>query len=55
MKFSNFMSRGVGLLPPCFVPRGGFLFTMIVPGGGSLPPSSRVSMVCPGGGWNGFE
>ena len=31
----------------CFVPRGGFLYTMIVPRGGFLLPSSRV----PGGGW----
>ena len=30
------MSR-VGLLTPCFVPRGGFLYTMIVLGGGFLP------------------
>ena len=26
--------RGMGLLTPCFVPRGGFLYTMIVPGEG---------------------
>ena len=51
VKFSNFMSGGGGLLTPCFVPRGGVLYTMIVPGGlytmivlggGFLPPSSRV-------------
>ena len=33
------------LLTPYSVPRGGFLYTMIVPGGGCLLPSSRV----PGG------
>ena len=48
VKFSNFMSWGVVLLTPCSVPRGGFLYTMIVPGRGFLLPSSRV----PGeGGW----
>ena len=36
----------MGLLTPCSVPRGGFLYKMIVPGGGSLLPSGRV----PGGG-----
>ena len=36
---------GVGLSTPCFVLRKGFLYTMIVPGGGVLLPSSRV----PGG------
>ena len=35
----------MGLLTPCFVPRGGVLYTMIVPGEGFLPPSSRA----PGG------
>ena len=30
------------------VPRGGFLYTMIVLGGGFLLPSSRVPGVCPG-------
>ena len=44
------MSTGVGLLTPCSVTRGGFLYTMIVPGGGFLLPSSRVPGVCPGGG-----
>ena len=38
----------MGLLTPCFVPRGGVLYTMIVPGRGFLPPSSRVPG---GGGW----
>ena len=33
-------------MTPFSVPRGGFLYTMIVPGGGFLLPSSRV----PGGG-----
>ena len=33
VKFSNFVP-GVGLLTPCSVPRGGFLYTMIVPGEG---------------------
>ena len=32
----------MGLLTHCFVPRGGFLYTMIVPGGGFMLPSSRV-------------
>ena len=32
----------MGLLIPCFVPRGRVLYTMIVPGGRFLPPSSRV-------------
>ena len=43
VKFSNFMSRGVGLLTPFSVPRGGFLYTMIVPGEGfcSLQVVSR--------------
>ena len=40
----------MGLLTPYFVPRGGFLYTMIVPGGVFLLPSSRVRGVCPGGG-----
>ena len=39
----------MGLLTPCSVPRGGFLYTMIVPGGGFLLPSSRVLGICPGG------
>ena len=34
----------------CFVLRGGLLYTMIVPGGRFLPPSSRVPGGCPGGG-----
>ena len=40
----------MGLLTPCFVPGEGFLYTIIVPGGGFLLPSSRVPGVCPGGG-----
>ena len=36
------------MLTPCIVPRGGFLYRMIVPGGGFLLPSSRVPG---GGGW----
>ena len=43
VKFSNVE----GLLTPCFVPRGGFLYTMIVLGDNL--PSSRVPGVCPGG------
>ena len=43
----------MGLLTPCLVPRGGFLYTMIVQGGGFLPPSSRVPRVCRGGGGGG--
>ena len=34
----------------CFVPRGGFLYTMIVSGGGLLFPSSRVRVRGGGGG-----
>ena len=37
----------MGLLTPCFVPRGGFLYTM---GERVLLPSSRVPGVCPRGG-----
>ena len=40
----------MGLLTPCFVPGEGFLYTIIVPGGGFLLPLSRVPGVCPGGG-----
>ena len=57
VKFSNSMSRWAGLLTLCFVPRGGFLYTVIVPGGGVLLPSSRVQGVCPGEigfGWNWY-
>ena len=50
VKFSNFVPRGVGLLTPFSVPRGGFSYTMIVPGEGFLLPSSRVPAVCPRGG-----
>ena len=32
----------------CFVPRERVLYTMIVQGGGFLPPSSCVPGVCPG-------
>ena len=39
----------MGLLTPCFVPRGWFLYTIIVPEGGFLLPSSRVRVVCPKG------
>ena len=39
----------MGLLTPCFVPRGGFLYTVIVPGGGFLLPSSLVPGGCPEG------
>ena len=46
VKFFNFMSRGVGLLTPCFVPTGGFLYTMIVPGEGFCP----LQVVWGGGG-----
>ena len=37
----------MGLLTPCIV---GFLYRMIVPGGGFLLPSSRVPWVCLGEG-----
>ena len=40
----------MGLLTPYFVSGEGFLYTIIVPGGGFLLPSSRVPGVCPGGG-----
>ena len=40
----------MGLLTPYFVPGEGFLYTIIVLGGGFLLPSSRVPGVCPGGG-----
>ena len=33
----------MGLLTPWIVSRGGFLYRMIVPGGGFFLPSSRVS------------
>ena len=39
----------MGLLTPCFVPREGLLYIMIVPRGGFLLPLSRVPGVCPGG------
>ena len=38
------------LLTPFSVPRGGFLYTMVVPWGESLLPSSRVPGVCHGEG-----
>ena len=47
-EFSNFMSRG-GAFDSLFCPGEGFLYTIIVPGGGFLLPSSRVLEVCPGG------
>ena len=40
----------MGLFTPCFVPRGGFLYTVVVRGGKVLPSSSRVLGVCLGGG-----
>ena len=52
VKFSNFMSGGWGFRLP-FLSRGGFLYTMIVPGGGFLLPSTLVSGVCPRGGGYG--
>ena len=36
-------------MTPCSVPRGGSLYTTIVPGGGFLLPSSHVPGVCPRG------
>ena len=47
--FMKFYVSGVAFLSPCFVPRGGFLYTMIVPGESLCP-----LQVCPGGGWGGF-
>ena len=43
----------MGLLTPCSVPRGGFLYTMIVPGERFLLPSCRVSVVFAMGGGGG--
>ena len=40
----------MGHLTPCIVTEGGFLYRMIVPGGGFLLPSSRVR----GGGGEGM-
>ena len=48
-EFSIFMSRRWGSLNSLFCPGEGFLYTMIVTGGGFLPPSSRVLGVCHGG------
>ena len=45
----------MGLLTPCSVSSGGFLYTMIVPGGGFLLPSSRVPGVCHRGGGVVFD
>ena len=39
----------MGFLTPCSVPRGGFLYTMIVTKAGFLLPSTRVPLVCRGG------
>ena len=47
--FCNFYVPGVGLLTPCFLSRGGVLYTMIVLGGRFLPPSSRSREFVPGG------
>ena len=51
VKLSNFIPYvpGVGLLTPSSVPMRAFLYTMIVPGGGFLLPSSCVPGICPGG------
>ena len=49
VKFSNFMSQGVGLLTSCFVLRGGFLYTMIVLGG--FAPFKSCSGGLSQGGW----
>ena len=43
--FMKFYVLGVGLLTPCFVPRGGVLYT-IVPIGGFLLLSSHVPGIC---------
>ena len=43
VKFSNFMSRGWGLLTPLSIPRGGVLYTMIVPGSPGFCPLRVVS------------
>ena len=40
-------------LTPCFVLRGGFLYTMIVPAAGFWPASSRVSGIGSGRGGGG--
>ena len=44
VKFSNFMSPEVRLLTPFSVPRGGFLYTMTVPGGGFQVVSRGMAM-----------
>ena len=50
VKFSNFMSPEWWLLTACFVPRGGFLYTIIVPGEGFCP-LRVMSRGFSGGGW----
>ena len=39
----------MGHLTPCSVPRGGFLYTMIVLGGRVFAPFKSCPGVCPGG------
>ena len=55
VKLSNFMLYvpGVGLLTPCSVPRGAFLYTMIAPGEGFAPFKlcTRGLSRGGGGGW----
>ena len=53
VKLSNFMPHipGVGLLTPCSVPRGAFLYTMIAPGEGFCSLQVVYQGFVPGGGW----
>ena len=52
VKLSNFIRYvpGVGLLTPCSVPMGAFLYTMIVPGEGFCSLQVVLPWICPGGG-----
>ena len=53
--YRYFMSQGWGFQTLCFVPRGGFLYTVIFLGEGFLLPSSCVPGVCPGGRGGGLD
>ena len=56
VKLSNFIFYvpGVGLLTPCSVPRGAFLYTMIVPGEGLFFLQVESWLSVPGGGGVGW-
>ena len=53
VKLSNFIPYvpGVGLLTPCSVPRGAFLYTMIAPGRAFAPFKLCTRGLSWGGGW----